>query len=91
MARPATLDDLTWAEDAQAWIEARALKPGLFSADDLRRDFRPPPNGNMVGPAFSAVARRGLIKYMHHIRSTTPSRSKSAICSWRGVTEGATP
>ena len=90
MGSPAALDDVAWLDDAIDWIEARAKQPGLFSADDLRRDFRPPPNGNMVGPAFSTAARRGYIKYVHHIRSTVPSRSRSAICSWRGVNEGVT-
>ncbi|SEE83771.1 hypothetical protein SAMN04489740_2731 [Arthrobacter alpinus] len=91
MARPAALEDVGWLDDALEWIEGRAKKPGLFSADDLRRDFRPPPHGNMVGPAFSTAARRGYIKYVHHKRSTVPSRAGSAICSWRGVEEGVTP
>ena len=88
MASPAALEDSAWLDDAIDWIVARAKQPGLFSADDLRRDFRPPPNGNMVGPAFSGASRLGYIKYVQHIKSSVPSRAGSAISVWRGVNEG---
>ena len=88
MSVSAALEDLDWPESVQAEISRLALLGRTFSADDLRLNFRPAPHGSMVGPAFSAARRAGIIRHTGYKESTTPSRKHSVIKTWRGVTEG---
>lgn len=87
MASPAALEDLSWREDVQDHLEVWARSGVQFSADDLRKSFRPAPHGNMVGRAFSVAAHRGLIRHVSYKESTTPSRKHSVIRTWVGVVE----
>lgn len=87
MASPAALEDLNWQEDAVSWLEAYAWSGLTFTADDLRRSFRPPPHGNQTGAAFQAARKAGLIKPVGYTESQTPSRRHSVIRVWTGANE----
>lgn len=88
MTSPAALEDTAWPDDAINWLEAYAWSGLEFTADDLRKSFRPPPHGNMTGAVFQAARKAGLIKPVGFTESTTPSRRHSVIRVWRGTTQG---
>lgn len=88
MSRPAALEDLTWNEDALAWLEAYAWSGLEFTADDLRRSVRAAPTPNQVGGVFRAARSLGIIKPVDFTESTTPSRNRAVIRVWVGVNEG---
>ena len=90
MVSPAALEDLDWNQDALNWLEAYAWSGLDFTADDLRKSFRPPPHGNMTGAAFQTARKLGIIRPVGFTESNTPSRRHSVIRVWRGVTQGVT-
>lgn len=75
MTAPAALEDTDWAADALATIIGLAYAQQTFSADDLRREMRPAPHPNMVGPAFNAARTKGLIQRVGDKPSATKSRN----------------
>lgn len=77
-------------QDAAEWIDSRALLPGEFTADDLRKAVPDCPSLYMPGLAFKHASARGVIRSEYAKRSTTPTRKGSLLCVWTGVTEGVT-
>lgn len=92
MSTPMALDDL-WPEDAVATIIGLALVQETVTADDLARELRPAPHGNMVGPAFRAAAREGhIIHTGNYTQSQRPGRKHSVVAIWTSAgTEDRTP
>lgn len=86
MSTPAALEDLDWPEDAVATIIGLALAQPTVTADDLARELRPAPHGNMVGPAFRAAANEGHIVHTgNYTQSQRPGRKHSVVAIWIGV------
>lgn len=82
MTAMALTDDL-WPEDAIATIIGLAHAQATVTADDLARELRQPPNGNMVGPAFQTAAHEGHIKHTgNYTQSTRPGRKHSIVAIW---------
>lgn len=82
---PAALEDLTWKDDAQDMLTVWARTGLVFSADDLRKSFRPAPHSSMVGAAFSNAAQAGIIRRAGDKESAAPSRRHSLIRTWIGA------
>jgi hypothetical protein len=77
------LEDLCWHEDAIATIIGLAHAQSEFSADDLRRELRPAPHGSHVGAAFTAARRLGYIEAVGHTTSTSKTRHRGTLRTWR--------
>lgn len=90
MSAPAALEDLDWAADAHAWMLRWAASGLTFTAEDMRRSLREPPNPNQAGAAFRAACAAKLIRPVGFVESTTPSRNGAVIRVWCGVNEGDT-
>lgn len=88
MASPAALEDTDWAADAQDWLRAWAASGLTFTAEDMRRAFRPPAHPNQTGTAFKIACAAKLIEPIGFVESTTPSRNGAVIRVWRGINEG---
>jgi adenosine/AMP kinase len=80
--KAAVLDDLDWPEDALATIVGIANAQAVFTADDLRREMRPAPNGNMYGAAFAAARNLHLIEAIGDQASTSKSRKYGRLRQW---------
>jgi len=87
--KAAILEDLDWHEDAVATIEGLANR-GQFTADDLRREMRPAPHPNHVGAAFTAARKLGYIEAVGHTTSTSTTRRRGTLRTWRRKPEGVT-
>lgn len=83
----AALEDVDWHEDALATIEGLA-NAGQFTADDLRREMRPAPHPNHVGAAFTAARRLGYIEAVGHTTSTSKTRHRGTLRTWRRADKG---
>lgn len=77
------LEDTDWPADAIAKIIDLSHAHTVFTADDLAREMRKPPHGNMVGAAFSAAKAQGFIEAEGYTTSNTPSRHHGVIRTWR--------
>lgn len=88
MTTPAALEDLDWPDDAQSWLRLWAASGLVFSAEDMRLYFRPPPNPNQTGAAFKAACAAKIIRPVGAKESTTPSRNGALIRTWQGITQG---
>lgn len=77
----AVFEDLDWSADAVATIEALA-NAGTFTADDLRREMRPAPHGNMIGAAFTTARKLGYIRTIGYQTSNTQSRRRGVVRVW---------
>lgn len=88
--KAAALEDTDWSADAVATIIELSHTQSTFTADDLAREMRKPPHGNMVGAAFSAAKAQGLIEPAGYTTSNTPSRHHGVIRTWRRKREGVT-
>ena len=88
MTTPAALEDLAWTDDAQDWLRAWGASGLTFTAEDMRRSFRPAPNPNQIGAAFKTACASKLIKPIGFVESTTPSRNGAVIRIWTGTIEG---
>ena len=82
MSQPAALEDLSWHSDAADMIAAYAASGLTFSAEDLRKALRKPPQPNDIGAAFRAARVKGIITATGFRESTTPSRRGGVIRTW---------
>lgn len=83
-AQPMVFEDTTWREDAMDVVERLAKQGRRFTADDLRKELRPAPHQNMVGPIFTAAQRRGLIIKVANATSRIKSRNGGHQYEWIG-------
>lgn len=81
-----------WFEDALATILALSMDAGNpeFTADDLRREMRPPASDKWPGLVFGQAKRKGLIEKVTETTSTAKSRNHGSLKVWRRKIEGAT-
>jgi len=88
--RAAALDDWDelWKEDAIATIISLSLDHDSFSADDLRKEMRPPNRGAQVGAAFRSAQSQGLIESVESQKSTSKTRNHGRNLRWRRKSEG---
>lgn len=85
--KAAVLEDNTWLEDAVATINAISLAHEVFSADDLRREMRPPAHKNWPGQALIAARNDGLIQAVGYQTSTSKSRKHGVTRTWARKTK----
>ncbi|AXH44417.1 hypothetical protein PP356_gp37 [Arthrobacter phage MargaretKali] len=73
-----------WLEDAVATIVGLAEKQETFTADDLRKHMAEPDDSHWPGTAFMRARNLGLIEGVDglYVKSTTPSRNRSALKLW---------
>lgn len=83
----AVLEDNNWIEDAVATIDAISLAHEVFSADDLRREMRPPADKNWPGKALIAARKDGLIQAIGYQTSTSKSRKHGVTRTWARKTK----
>lgn len=80
-------DRALWFEDALATIRGLSLA-GEFTADDLRREMRPPASDKWQGLVFGLAKRKGLIEKVNDTTSKARSRNNGSLKTWRRKTEG---
>ena len=80
--KAAALEDNAWPDDALATIIGLSYTEYQFSAVDLAREMRPPPNPNWVGQAFSRARSLGYITHVRYERSTSKSRKNGVVSVW---------
>jgi hypothetical protein len=80
--KAAALEDNAWPDDALATIIGLSHTEYQFSAVDLAREMRPPPNPNWVGQAFSRARALGFITHVRYERSTSKSRKNGVVSVW---------
>lgn len=80
----------SWLEDAVSTIIGLSHAQEILSADDLHREMRRPPHGNLPGLAFTAAKRAGHIEPVGYQTSTAPSRKHGVQRVWRRKQEGVT-
>lgn len=94
MARPAALDSprgakADWLADAREEIETLARRTrtsgDTFTADDIRTRVGAPDHQNWPGIAFSSAHRQGIIEPAGFTTSTTKSRHRGVIRTWRAA------
>ncbi|WP_284763421.1 hypothetical protein [Arthrobacter sp. efr-133-R2A-63] len=85
--KAAVLEDNNWIEDAVATIDAISLAHEVFSADDLRREMRPPAHKNWPGKALATARREGLIQAVGYQTSTSKSRKHGVTRTWARKTK----
>lgn len=81
------LEDNEWMADAVATIIGLSLD-GEFTADDLRREMRPPASDKWPGLAFGLARRKGLIEKVSETTSKAKSRNHGSLKVWRRVSDG---
>lgn len=88
--RAAVLDDwdMAWKDDAVAAIVELSLAQESFSADDLRREMRPPNRSAQYGAAFTSAQAQGLIESFESHKSSSKSRNHGRNLRWRRKQEG---
>lgn len=80
--KAAVFEDNDWADDALATIIGLSLTQEEFTADDLRREMRPPANPNWPGQAFARARNLGHIEAVSHTISHSRSRKNGALRTW---------
>ena len=90
--RAAVLDDWdeAWKDDAVATIVSLSLDHETFSADDLRREMRPPNRSSQYGAAFTSAQAQGLIESVASHKSTSKTRNHGRNLRWRRKQQGVT-
>ena len=90
--KAAALDDWddAWKEDAVATIIALSHAHVSFSADDLRREMRPPNRPAQYGAAFTSAQAQGLIESIESHKSSSKSRNYGRNLRWRRKEQGVT-
>ena len=86
--KAAALEDNVWIEDAVATIGQLSRDKEEFTADDLRKEMRPPAHQNWPGMAFAQARNKGLIESIDSATSTARSRKNGALKTWRRCIEG---
>jgi len=82
MTQAMALADETWLEDAVATIVGLSIDKAEFTADDLRKEMRPPAHPNWPGIAFGQAKRRGLIEPISTAISQAKSRNHGSLRVW---------
>ncbi|MBT8163083.1 MULTISPECIES: hypothetical protein [Arthrobacter] len=80
--KAAALEDNDWIEDAIATIDALSLAHSVFTADDLRREMRPPAHKNWPGQALAQARKEGLIVAVGYQISMSKSRKHGVTRAW---------
>jgi dihydroorotase-like cyclic amidohydrolase len=80
--------DEQWAADAVATIVSLSLDHESISADDLRREMRPPNRPAQYGAAFRSAQAQGLIESIASHKSTSKTRNHGRNLTWRRKQEG---
>lgn len=90
--RAAVLEDWdeAWKDDAVATIIGLSLAHESFSADDLRREMRPPNRPAQYGAAFTSAQAQGLIESIESHKSSSKSRNHGRNLRWRRKQQGVT-
>jgi len=90
MTQAAVLDDYDefWKDDAVAAIISLSIDHETFSADDLRREMRPPNRSAQWGAAFTSAQKQGLIEPIDSQKSTSKTRNHGRNLRWRRKTQG---
>jgi len=89
MTQAMALDDSDfWIEDAVATIHSLSYAQEFLTADDLRREMRPPAHQNWPGLAFGKAKRQGLIESVNTATSKARSRNCGSLKVWTRKTEG---
>jgi len=89
MTQAMALDDSDfWIEDAVATIHSLSYAQEFLTADDLRREMRPPAHPNLPGLAFGQAKRQGLIEAVSHSTSRSRSRKNGSLRTWTRKTKG---
>ncbi len=83
--------DSAWKDDAVATIIGLSLAHESFSADDLRKEMRPPNRSAQYGAAFTSAQAQGLIESIASHKSTSKTRNHGRNLRWRRKVEGITP
>lgn len=78
-----------WFEDAVATIRSLAADKDVITADDLRREMRPPASDKWPGLAFGLAKRQGIIEAVDSTTSTVKSRNHGSLRVWAAVKEEA--
>jgi len=88
----AVLDDWddAWKDDAVAAIVSLSLDHETFSADDLRKEMRPPNRSAQYGAAFTSAQAQGFIEPVESHKSTSKSRNHGRNLRWRRKQQGVT-
>lgn len=87
MSRPAALENPTWFADTWAILEARALQPGAFNADDLREvGATEPDHPNQWGTLFRRAQAAHIIAKAGWGSSRRKSRHGGTGFQWVGIT-----
>lgn len=81
----------SWLEDAVATIIGLAQVQVELTADDVRREMRPAPHANLVGIAFTTAKRAGHIEAVGYQTSTSKTRKRGCLRTWRRKVEERTP
>ena len=80
-------DRAEWFEDAVATIRALAADNDEITADDLRREMRPPASDKWPGLAFGLAKRRGIIERIDTTTSKARTRNHGLLRVWAAVKE----
>jgi hypothetical protein len=83
MSAPMALEDTDWLHDAVATIVGISLVQQLFTAEDLAREMRKPPNDKMPGQAFAAARNAGHIEGVGYTTSSSKTRKHGVTRVWR--------
>ena len=78
----AALEDNDWLEDAVATIVGLSIDKAEFTADDLRKEMRPPAHPNWPGIAFGRASKDGLIEKVNTATSQAKSRNHGSLRVW---------
>jgi len=79
-----------WFEDALATIRSLAHDHEEITADDLRREMRPPASDKWPGLVFGLAARKGLIEKVKETTSKAKSRNHGSLKVWAAIKEEGT-
>lgn len=87
--RAAVLEEVRaeWFEDALATIRTLAADKPEITADDLRREMRPPASDKWPGLAFGLAKRAGIIEPINTTTSKARSRNHGSLKVWAAVKE----
>lgn len=86
--KSAVFEDNDWIEDAVATIFQLSLDKEELTADDLRREMRPPANPNWPGMAFAQARNKGFIESVESTVSKSRSRKNGSLKIWKRKKEG---
>ena len=81
------LEDNDWLGDAVATIHSLSMGQEFVTADDLRRELRPPAHPNWPGIAFGMARKAGYIEAVNTTTSKAKSRNHGSLKVWAAIKE----